>query len=129
MGVARTAETLRDARVTTGFTTPQSTLPSLVMQDLLHDRSNGWRQFARRPERVSWMRLRRHLNGMPGAGFVDLACDRMNEAALIFTYRGHRFGVDLDDGVFQFNAEDAACPDEVLREVLAYADALVAPKS
>ena len=100
-----------------------------VMQDLLDDRSNGWRRFAKRAETVSWMRLRRHLSDMPGAGFVDLACDRMNEAALIFTYRGHRFGVDLDNAEFRFNVEDPACPDDVLREVLTYADQLLAPRS
>jgi hypothetical protein len=95
--------------------------------ELLDDRSSGWRLFARRAERVSWMRLRRHLSTMPGGGFVDLACDRMNEAALVFTYRGHRFGVDLHDAAFRFNVEDPACPDDVLREVLAYADGMLAP--
>lgn len=96
--------------------------------DLLDDRTSGWRLFARRAEAVSWMRLRRHLADMPGAGFVDLACDRMNEAALVFTYASHRFGVDLCDGAFRFNVEDPACPDAVLREVLAYADRMLAPR-
>ena len=95
--------------------------------ELLDERVAGWRLFARRPEAVSWMRLRRHLSDMPDAGFVDLACDRMNEAALVFTYAGHRFGVDLHDGTFRFNVEDPACPDAVLREVLAYADRMLAP--
>ena len=96
--------------------------------DLLDERiAGGWRRFASRREAVSWMRLRRHLDQMPGAGFVDLACDRMNEAALIFTYRGHRFGVDLQEGGFHFAVEDPACPDEVLHDVLGYADRLLAP--
>jgi hypothetical protein len=95
--------------------------------DLLDDRAAGWRLFATRPERVSWVRLRRHLDAMPGAALVDLACDRMNEAALVFTYRGHRFGVDLRDAAFRFSVEDPACPDEVLREVLSYADGMLAP--
>lgn len=95
--------------------------------DLLDDRAPGWRLFATRAERVSWARLRRHLDGMPGAALVDVTCDRMTEAALIFTYRGHRFGVDQRDGAFRFNVEDSACPDEVLREVLAYADGMLAP--
>ena len=93
--------------------------------DFLDDRSPGWRLFATRPETASWMRVRRHLNDMPGAAVVDLACDRMNEAALIFTYRGHRFGVDLADGQFRFNVEDPACPDEVLEEVVRYAEQLI----
>jgi hypothetical protein len=92
--------------------------------DFLDDRSAGWRLFATRPETVSWMRLRRHLNEMPGAAFVDVACDRLNEAALIFNYRGHRFGVDLADARFRFNVEDPHCPDELLAEVLAYAERL-----
>jgi hypothetical protein len=95
--------------------------------DLLDDRTMGWRLFATRPERVSWVRLRRHLDAMPGGALVDVACDRMTEAALVFTYRGHRFGVDLHDGSFRFNVGDPACPDDVLREVLAYADAMLAP--
>ena len=98
--------------------------------DLLDDRGGGgggWRTFAARPERVSWVRLRRHLDAMPGAGLVDLACDRMTEAALVFTYRGHRFGVDLRDGAFRFGVEDPACPDDVLRDVLSHADAMLAP--
>ena len=96
--------------------------------DLLDDRAAGWRLFARRPERVSWVRLRRHLNAMPGAAVVDLACDRMNEAAVVFTYGGHRFGVDLHDAAFRFTVEDPACPDDVLLEVLAHADAMLAPR-
>ena len=91
----------------------------------LDDRSQGWRTFARRPETVSWVRLRRHLNEMPAAGFVDLACDRMNEAALVFTYRGHRFGVDLHEDAYRFNVQDPACPDEILREVVGYAERLL----
>src|SRR4051812_4079838 len=94
---------------------------------LLHNQTSGWRNFALRPENVSWMRLRRHLGEMPGAALVDLACDRMTEAALVFTYRNHRFGVDLHGGMFRFNAEDPNCPDDVLREVLAYADGLLRP--
>ena len=74
------------------------------------------------------MRLRRHFDAMPGGSLVDLACDRMNEAALVFTYRGHRFGIDLHDGVFRFNVEDTACTDDVLREVVTYAEQLVKPK-
>lgn len=89
--------------------------------ELLDDRSSGWRQFAARPENVSWVRLRRHLSQMPGAELVDIACDRMNEAALIFTFKGHRFGVDLHQGTFRFTVEDPRCPDDVLREVYHYA--------
>ena len=73
------------------------------------------------------MRLRRHLVDMPNAALVDVACDRMNEAALIFTYRGHRFGVDLREGSYRFNVEDPTCPDDVLRDVLSFADQLLAP--
>jgi hypothetical protein len=86
------------------------------------------REFAALPETVSWMRLRRHLDAMPGGALVDLACDRMNEAALVFTFHGHRFGIELHDGVFHFNVEDAACPEHVLREVFAYAEQLVKPR-
>jgi hypothetical protein len=95
--------------------------------ELLDERGAGWRMFARRPESVSWMRLRRHLDDMPGAGLVDVACDRMHEAALIFTYAGHRFGVDLREGAFRFNVEDPDCPDDVLSGVLAHADTFLAP--
>jgi hypothetical protein len=87
---------------------------------LLDDRSSGWRQFASRPETISWVRLRRHIDAMAGAALVDVACDRMNEAALIFTYRGHRFGLDLQDGAFRFTVEDPNCPDDILREVIAH---------
>ena len=88
----------------------------------------SWTRFATFPEAVSWVRLRRHLDTMPGGALVDVACDRMNEAALIFTYRGHRFGVDLHEDVFRFNVEDANCPQDVLREVVAYAEQLVKPR-
>ena len=99
------------------------------MQAFTDERQDGWRQFATRRESVSWMRLRRHLDEMPNAGLVNVACDRMNEAALVFVYRGHRFGIDLRDGSFRFNVEDPTCPDEVLREVLAHADRLLAPSA
>jgi hypothetical protein len=94
------------------------------MQGLTDERDGGWRRFATRGENVSWVRLRRHLDAMPGAAVVDVACDRMNEAALVFTYAGHRFGIDLNDGRFRFNVEDPACPDAILHEVLAYVDRL-----
>jgi hypothetical protein len=90
--------------------------------------SSNWKQFASLPETVSWVRLRRHLDAMPGGALVDVACDRMNEAALIFTYRGQRLGVDLHDDVFRFNVEDPDCPEDVLREVVAYAGQLVKPR-
>jgi hypothetical protein len=94
------------------------------MQAFPDEKHGGWREFATRRESVSWMRLRRHLTTMPEAGLIDLACDRMNEAAMIFTYRCHRFGVDVCDGSFRFSVEDPACPDEVLGEVLSYVDQL-----
>jgi hypothetical protein len=87
-----------------------------------------WTPFAALPETVSWVRLRRHLDAMPGGALVDVACDRMNEAALVFTYRGHRFRVDLYEDTFRFNVEDANCPQDVLREVVAYAEQLVKPR-
>ena len=64
---------------------------------------------------------------MPNAALVDVACDRMNEAALVFVYRGHRFGIDLREGNFRFNVEDPTCPDDVLSDVVAYADQLLEP--
>src|SRR3712207_3166595 len=76
------------------------------VMDLLDDRSSGWRQFAKRPETISWVRLRRHLANMPGAELVDVACDRLNEAALIFTFRGHRFGVDVFEGAYRLTVQD-----------------------
>lgn len=93
--------------------------------EMLDDRSSGWRLFATRRESVSWVRLRRHLDDMPGAALVDVACDRMNEAALIFTYRGHRFGIELVDDAFRFTVEDETCPDNVLKDVLGYADRML----
>ena len=90
-------------------------------------RPSSWHEFATLPETVSLMRLRRHLDAMPGGMLVDIACDRLNEAALIFTFRGHRFGVDLHELQFRFNVEDANCPDDVLGEVLAYIRQFVQP--
>ena len=69
----------------------------------------------------------RHLTNMPGATLVDVACDRMNEAALIFMYRNQRFGVDLHDGAFRFSVEDPNCPAEMLSEVLTFAEAMLGP--
>ena len=85
---------------------------------LIDDRSGGWRVFATRPERVSWFKLRRRLAETREFALADVACDRMNEAALVFTFRGHRFGIDLHEGQFRFSVEDPSCPDEVLHDVL-----------
>ena len=95
------------------------------MDRMSGDEHGRWQQFAMRPEKVSWMRLRRHLASMPGAALVDVACDRMNEAALIFTFRNHRFGVDLHEGAFRYSVEDPDCPEDVLAEVLAFAGAML----
>ena len=62
---------------------------------------------------------------MPGGQLVDLACDRMNEAALIFTYAGERFAVDLSDGAFRFTVENPAASQTALAEVIAYAEQLL----
>jgi hypothetical protein len=88
----------------------------------------SWKEFATFPETVSWVRLRRHVDAMPGGALVDVACDRMNEAALVFTYRGHRFGVDLHEDAFRFSVEDANCPPDVRGDVLAYVEQLVKPR-
>ena len=97
--------------------------------ELLDDRTGGWRRFAVLPETVSWMRVRRHFTAMPGANLVDLACDRMNEAALIFVYEECRFAVDLEGEQFRFSVENPECPDAVLREVLQYAAQLMGKRA
>jgi hypothetical protein len=87
-----------------------------------------WQEFARFRETVSWVSLRRHLDQMPGGELVDLACDRMNESALIFTYAGQRFGVDLSDDGFRFRLEDSSMPESTLADVIAYASKILGPQ-
>ena len=90
---------------------------------MAHD--GDWQEFARFGETVSWVRLRRHLDQMPGGQLVDLACDRMNEAALIFTYGGQRFAVDLTEQGFVFSVQETDAPVSVLADVIAYASKIL----
>lgn len=93
-----------------------------------HDQQNpsNWYTFATRPERVSWMRLRRHLAAMPGASLVDVCCDYMCEAAIVFVYAGRRFAVELKEDRFEFSVAGSNCPEEAKDAVMRHADEMLA---
>jgi hypothetical protein len=63
---------------------------------------------------------------MPGAALVDVCCDYMTEAAIVFVYAGQRFAVELAQGGYEFSVADPRCPQEVTDAVLRYAEEMLA---
>ena len=79
--------------------------------------NDGSRHFAALPESKSWYELRDCIAALPGAQVTDFITDRVVEAWIDFTYRGHRFSAKNQFGEFWFFVQDPACREEILDEV------------
>jgi hypothetical protein len=86
--------------------------------ELLNLRAHdGSRRFAALPQRVTWRKLRRHLESLPGLKVTGFLTDFVTEGWLDFTYREHKFTVNDQFGEFWFFVEDPAAPEELLNRV------------
>ncbi len=83
--------------------------------------SDGSRQFAKLPQAIPFQQLRDHLASLPGAHITEFLTDDVTEAWIDFDYAGHRFTVNNQFGDCWFFVQDPACPDSVMRAVVAHA--------
>ena len=81
---------------------------------------DGSRYFANFPETVSFERLREIVNQLENAREISFITDQVTEAWLDFTYQGHSFSINNQNGEFWFFVEDPACPNEILFAVAKY---------
>lgn len=102
----------------------------MPLMDLrMHD---GSRQFAALPETYDvqhpqWWALRDRIEQLPGAKLQNLVTDNVTEAWIDFTYRGHELSLNNQFGEWWFFVKDPACPDELLREVIAHFEPMLRP--
>jgi len=80
--------------------------------------SDGSRHFAALPESIEWMELRGALTSKSGVIVTKFVSDRITQAIIDFTYRGHEFTVDTQFGEYWLFVRDAACPVEILTDVV-----------
>lgn len=89
------------------------TLIHLIMPD-------GSRHFGDLPQTVLWYDVRDHVARLPGAVLTGFVTDDVTEAWIDFTYHGHVFSINDQLGDYWFFVDDPACPETILREVLAH---------
>ena len=87
---------------------------------------DGSRNFGDLPATVIWYDLRDHVAKLDGATITGFVTDHVTEAWIDFTYRGHNFSVNDQNGDYWFFVEDPACPDDILLSVLSHCERLLA---
>ena len=89
---------------------------------IMHD---GSRHFGDLPQTVLWHGLRDHIEGLEGAVVTGFVTDEVTEAWIDFSYRGHEFSVNDQNGEYWFFVQDPECPDEILEAVLSHCKLLL----
>lgn len=95
----------------------------------MHD---GSRHFGSLPdtydvESPQWYALRDHVALLAGAELRGFVTDDVTEAWIDFSFRGATFSINNQLGEWWFFAEDPACPEPVLHEVLDHFERLLHP--
>lgn len=88
----------------------------------MHD---GSRNFADLPITRDWYDVRDHVRTLPGAELTGFVCDHVTEAWIDFTYRGHAFSINDQNGNYWFFVADPDCDSVILEEVLAHWEELL----
>ncbi len=87
--------------------------------------ADGSRNFASLPQSVSWYDLRDQIANLPGAKLTGFVTDHVTEAWIDFTYLGHNFSVNDQNGEYWFFVGDPGCPDHILQAVLDHCKGLL----
>lgn len=82
--------------------------------------NDGSRHFLSVPERVQWEELRESVGKLNGAIETNYISDGVTEMWLDFTYKEQKFTVNNQFGEFWFFAEDAGCPEDLLKDLASY---------
>jgi hypothetical protein len=89
---------------------------------IMHD---GSRCFGDLPATVLWYAVREHVTRLPDAQLTGFLTDNVTEAWIDFRYGGHDFSINDQFGDYWFFVNDPACPDLLLRQVLAHFELLL----
>lgn len=94
--------------------------------------ADGSRHFGALPEtydpvRPQWHALRDRVGELAGAELVGFVTDDVTEAWIDFEYRGHRFGINDQQGQWWFFVHDPACAEEILTQVLDHFAVVLGP--
>src|SRR4051812_43399866 len=96
------------------------------MQRLLDLRMNdGSRHFGSLPFSRPWGIVRDHAARLAGARLSGFVTDGVTEAWIDFELAGQHFTVNNQFGEFWLFVADPACPDSLLRSVLAHFSGLL----
>jgi hypothetical protein len=92
--------------------------------------NDGSRHFAGLPEtycvaRPQWEDIRDHVPQLEGAVLTGYATDQVTEAWIDFTFCGHAFSMNNQNGEWWFFVTDPACAAEILDAVLVHFEALL----
>jgi hypothetical protein len=88
---------------------------------------DGSRNFADLPQVLDWYPVRDHVSTLPGARLTGFLTDHVTEAWIDFTYRGHRFSINDQNGDYWFFVKDPGCDEQILDEVLTHWEAILGP--
>lgn len=87
----------------------------------MHDGSRHFGSFVEhREQRPDWELLRVAIAFLPGAVETGFVTDHVTEAWLDFTFEGHIFSLNNQQGEWWCFVQDPAAPDDVLRAVLGW---------
>ena len=90
-----------------------------MFSDLLENKMNdGSRHFVDMPEVVFFDEFADHVEELEGAEIIEFLTNGVVEMWLDFEFSGHKFFVTNQFGDYWFFVQDAACPDEILLEVI-----------
>lgn len=93
-----------------------------LLNFVMHD---GSRQFSELAESCGWDDFRRHIESLPGATITNYLTDHVTEMWLDFTFLGHYFTVNNQQGNFCFFVRAPACPDDILTAVIEHCESLL----
>ena len=85
---------------------------------------NGFRTY---PQTRLWHEVREHLLALPGVAVTHAADLPLAGSWTDFTFRGHLFTINAEDGQFVFFVADSGCPESVLVEVAAHFGSFLIP--
>lgn len=101
-------------------------MPSKIFSFIMPD---GSRNFADWPETFSWEILREYLTNLDGIEINGFLTDHVTEAWIDFSYRGHKFSINNQNGNYLFFVDNPNCADEILLEIIRQCEKMLADKA
>jgi hypothetical protein len=86
---------------------------------------DGSRQFAELSEACSWAEFHQHIERLAGATITEYVADDVTEMWLDFSFRGHAFTVNNQNGDYLFFVRDPSCPDHALTTIVEHCESIL----